>query len=173
MTTPAIFVSGLPGVGKTTLCRAVARRLGIRFLRFDDLVTNAPPQPFDFAKLIEAAKPLFTRHLTLCDSFPKGAAQAEVLEPVARPVLMLCVEDDPVVAAERAQRRSPRRFTPERIREKFAKRAEQTAELRRYCTSRGTPIAELRNGPERSAFLEAGIHIIAKTVRTENLHATE
>lgn len=80
VTFPVITVSGAPGSGKSTLCRAIALRTGFSYLAFDDY-SNITMQPIN----------------DLRSWIDRGAKFDEIFDPQFRSAILFSAETSPVI----------------------------------------------------------------------------
>lgn len=185
----AILLAGLPGAGKSSLCAYAQSTMGVKVITLMRLVKEclASPAPaandvrsfaasgtplsdIAFSSLLASSQDLRSG-VFVCDSFPKGRAQAEELYQVVPFLAMVLVESDENACRSRATIRSPSRFTPVNVDSKFARRREESTELANFCRSVGVPVHTLRNFGTLEEFLEEGRRLLGNILQRELGHA--
>lgn len=126
----ALFITGIPGVGKTTLAVALAEWFHRDLLTMHDLVEQGDPESLargDMADEFVTRRLFMDRMVRLagkefiCDGWPRTQAQALLMPDDAQMLFMTCRID---IARDRLLRRGRADDTPElvekRIREQSA-----------------------------------------------------
>lgn len=175
------YIAGMPGSGKTTLCGAAARLHSLKIVKFADVLseyaaitrTSAEDvrgvgsdtlSPQDFRSILRVTRHLFGSALTLCDSFPKGEAQARTMNEFAKPRFLVVVIAPLRDCRIRAMQRSPARYTLDKIDSKFSVRRRQTLELVQFCRESDVPTFFLNNSGTVDMLIERGVTLLSRIV---------
>lgn len=116
-----VFITGIPGAGKTTLAGRIAKRTGATFLTAHDLVEKVDPAAISEARMADEAgmRNAFVSLMAeyagadfVMDGWPRNAGQAALLPEGAVVLHLRCTHD---IAQYRLSRRGRVDDTPETI----------------------------------------------------------
>lgn len=124
-----VFVTGIPGAGKTTLAGRIAKQDDRTFLSAHDIVELVDPAAIAEGRMADeqAMRTAFIALMGQCrddqfvmDGWPRNAGQGAIIPPDCIVIHLRC---DPAIATERLSRRGREDDTPDLIRRRLDEQA--------------------------------------------------